>query len=84
LKAARAAGSAASPNSFPRCYGSSYTGDLAKWLGEHKIAHIRGTPCHSQTQGKIERWHQTLKNRITLENYYFPSELEAEIGSQLL
>ena len=22
-----------------------------------------------QTQGKIERWHQTLKNRILLENY---------------
>jgi hypothetical protein len=21
------------------------------------------------TQGKIERWHQTLKNRILLENY---------------
>ena len=34
-----------------------------------------------QTQGKIERWHQTLKNRILLENYYFPSELEAEIGN---
>ena len=25
---------------------------------------------HPQTQGKIERWHQTLKNRILLENYY--------------
>jgi len=61
--------------------GSSYiSGDLAKWLGEHKIAHIRGAPCHPQTQGKIERWHQTLKNRIMLENYYFPSELEAQIG----
>jgi len=62
--------------------GSSYiSGDLAKWLGEHKIAHIHGAPCHPQTQGKIERWHQTLKNRILLENYYFPSELEAEIGN---
>src|ERR1700754_740253 len=48
--------------------------------GEHSIAHIRGAPCHPQTQGKIERWHQTLKNRIMLENYYFPSELEAQIG----
>jgi hypothetical protein len=26
----------------------------------------------TQTQGKIERWHQTLKNRILLENYYCP------------
>jgi transposase InsO family protein len=33
------------------------------------------------TQGKIERWHQTLKNRILLENYYLPGHLEAEIGA---
>jgi hypothetical protein len=31
------------------------------------------------TQGKIERWHQTLKNRILLENYYLPRDLEAQI-----
>lgn len=29
---------------------------------------------HPQTQGKIERWHQTLKNRILLENYYLPGD----------
>jgi len=34
----------------------------------------------SQTQGKIERWHQTLKNRILLENYYLPGDLEAHVG----
>jgi hypothetical protein len=27
-------------------------------------------------QGKIERWHQTVKNRILLENYYLPGDLE--------
>jgi hypothetical protein len=31
------------------------------------------------TQGKIERWHQTLKNRILLENYYLPGDLETQI-----
>ena len=31
------------------------------------------------TQGKIERWHQTLKNRILRENYYLPGDLEAQI-----
>ena len=36
-------------------------------------------PVHPQTQGKIERWHQTLKNRILLENYYLPGDLEAHI-----
>ena len=28
----------------------------------------------------IERWHQTLKNRILLENYYLPGDLKAQIG----
>ena len=62
--------------------GPSYiAGDLADWLGERKIDHIRGAPCHPQTQGKIERWHQTLKNRILLENYYLPGDLEAQVGA---
>ena len=60
--------------------GSSYVaGDLAIWLEERAITHIRGAPYHPQTQGKIERWHQTLKNRILLENYYLPGDLEAQI-----
>jgi putative transposase len=40
---------------------------------------LRSASCHPQTQGKIERWHQTLKNRILLENYYLPGDLEAKI-----
>jgi putative transposase len=60
--------------------GPSYiSGDLADWLAGQQIEHIRGAPCHPQTQGKIERWHQTLKNRILLENYYLPGELEAQV-----
>jgi putative transposase len=53
---------------------------LAKWLDDRKMQHVRGAPYHPMTQGKIERWHQTLKNRILLENYYLPGELEAKIG----
>ena len=61
--------------------GSSYiSGDLAKWLDEQGMDHVRGAPNHPQTQGKIERWHQTLKNRILLENYYLPGALEQAIG----
>ena len=61
--------------------GASYVaGNLADWLDERKIEHIRGAPYHPQTQGKIERWHQTLKNRILLENYYLPGDLEQKIG----
>ena len=40
---------------------------------------VRGAPLHPQTQGKIERWHQTLKNRILLENYFLPGDLERQI-----
>ena len=35
----------------------------------------------SDDAGKIERWHQTLKNRILLENYYLPGDLEAQIDA---
>ncbi len=62
--------------------GSSYiAGDLADWLEDHDMGHVRGAPNHPQTQGKIERWHQTLKNRILLENYYLPGDLEAQIDA---
>jgi len=62
--------------------GSSYiSADLAKWLDGQDMNHVRGAPYHPMTQGKIERWHQTLKNRILLENYYLPGDLEAEIGA---
>ena len=53
---------------------------FVQWLAQHGIQHVRGAPAHSQTQGKIERWHQTMKNRILLENYYLPSALDAEIA----
>ena len=43
--------------------------------------HVRGAPNHPQTQGKIERWHQTLKNRVLLENYYLPGDLKASVGT---
>jgi transposase InsO family protein len=81
-KAARTAFSAASVRSFRRCYGPCYiAGGLAEWLADQSMEHTRGSPSHPQTQGKIERWHQTLKNRILLENYFLPGDLEAQIGA---
>ena len=60
--------------------GSSYISrDLAGWLEDNGMSHVRGAPYHPQTQGKIERWHQTLKNRILLENYFLPGDLEKQI-----
>jgi len=62
--------------------GASYVaGDLADWLEGKGMQHVRGARYHPQTQGKIERWHQTLKNRILLENYYLPGDLEQQIGA---
>ncbi len=60
--------------------GASYvSGDLAEWLQGKGMKHSRGAPYHPQTQGKIERWHQTLKSRTLLKNYFLPGDLEAQI-----
>jgi putative transposase len=61
--------------------GSSYvSADLAEWLDDNGMSHVRGASQHPQTQGKIKRWHQTLKDRILLENYYLPGDPKAHIG----
>ena len=38
--------------------------DLGAYLKEHEIGHTRGRPYHPMTQGKIERWHRSMKNVI--------------------
>lgn len=58
------------------CYVS---GELKNWLDDHGMDHTRGKPYHPMTQGKIERWHRTMKDRILLEHYYLPHELERRI-----
>jgi putative transposase len=61
--------------------GPSYlSAQLGAWLAEHGMAHTRGQPYHPMTQGKIERYHRSLKNRILLENYYLPGQLEARLA----
>ena len=59
------------------CYVS---GELKKYLEQHEITHTRGKPYHPMTQGKIERYHRTMKNLIKLQNYWFPEELESNIA----
>jgi putative transposase len=61
--------------------GPSYlSGQLSAWLDEHGMSHTRGQPYHPMTQGKIERYHRSLKNRILLEHYYLPGQLEARLA----
>jgi transposase InsO family protein len=59
------------------CYISKELGD---YLDKLEIRHTRGAPYHPMTQGKIERYHRSLKNVVNLDNYYFPWELEQEIA----
>jgi transposase InsO family protein len=54
--------------------------DLAAYLARHGLAHTRGWPYHPMTQGKIERYHRSMKNVVRLENYYSPGELERAIA----
>ena len=43
------------------------------------IKHILATPFHPQTNGKLERYHQTLKRDVNQVPYELPSDLEAAI-----
>ena len=58
------------------CY---LSGELEEYLLERGMAHIRGAAYHPMTQGKIERYHRSMKNEIKLQHYYMPGELELEI-----
>jgi putative transposase len=58
------------------CYVS---GELETYLRERGMEHTRGAPYHPMTQGKIERFHRSMKNEVRLQNYYLPGELEEEI-----
>ena len=50
--------------------GPSYvSAELKGWLDQRAMTHTRGRPYHPMTQGKIERWHRSMKNQVLLENY---------------
>lgn len=59
------------------CY---ISGELKNWLKEHDMDHTRGKPYHPMTQGKIERWHRTMKDKILLDNYYLPGDMKQQLG----
>jgi putative transposase len=58
------------------CYVSAA---LKEYLEQQGMAHTRGRPYHPMTQGKIERYHRSMKNILLLENYYSPDELVDQI-----
>ena len=51
--------------------GSCYISlELANYLQIQNMKHVRGRPLHPQTQGKIERYHRSMKNVVKLDNYF--------------
>lgn len=52
-----------------------------EYLGLVGIKHITAAPYHPQTNGKIERYHLTIKGKLNLVPYDTPSELEEAIRS---
>jgi putative transposase len=62
--------------------GSCYVSDeLKSYLSAIKIRSIHGRVGHPQTQGKIERYHRSMKNVVKLDNYYHPEQLEESIAA---
>jgi putative transposase len=57
-------------------YISRQFGDYLRLVG---IRHILASPFHPQTNGKIERYHRTLKGELSLMPYEMPGELEEAI-----
>lgn len=58
------------------CYKSK---ELKEFLQDVGIKHINGKPYHPQTQGKIERYHRSLKNVVKLDKYYSPDQLRKRL-----
>ncbi len=62
--------------------GSAYlSSQLAAFLKREDLQHTRGQPYHPMTQGKIERYHRSLKNVICLDHYAFPWQLEQAVAA---
>jgi putative transposase len=57
-------------------YISSQFNEYLRLVG---IRHITASPFHPQTNGKIERYHRSLKGEINLRPYDMPSELKEAI-----
>jgi len=58
------------------CYVSK---EIKEYMTSKSIKQVHGAPMHPQMQGKIERYHRTMKNVVKLEKYYMPEQLISAI-----
>ena len=64
--------------------GPGFTAHLmADYLSAHGINHIYGKPYHPQTQGKIERFHRSIKEKVCLMVYCSPEELAQALDNAI-
>ncbi|HTW30957.1 MAG TPA: integrase core domain-containing protein, partial [Candidatus Sulfotelmatobacter sp.] len=48
---------------FPRCYGPQFIArDFKEFIRISGMTHVRTSPYYPQSNGKIERWHKSLKS----------------------
>lgn len=62
--------------------GACYVGsELKQYLKTVGVKQVHGKLCHPQTQGKIERYHRSMKNVVKLDHYYCPEQLNQALKS---
>ena len=64
--------------------GSGFSGEVfGKYLKIRGVPHIFGAPYHPQTQGKVERFNRTMKEKVNLWVYGTPEDLQAAINKMV-
>jgi putative transposase len=84
VEAARREGHLIDKENMPALYtdnGPGFVADMMEeYLSYQGIRHIRGTPYHPQSRGKIERFNRTIKGKLCLVVYCSPDELKKAAG----